>query len=88
MRPLKQAFDASCRERLTQELDKLKALQNKHLHQLELQFSKGLEQVNEARRKQQQADTADLFRHYQEWVRNTLELDDRAQFTVIAALMA
>jgi superfamily II DNA or RNA helicase len=86
LKPIKLAFDASCRVRLEVELAKLKALQEKHFEQLEFDFSKGIEQVNAAKRKQLENDTTDLFKHYQQWVRDTLELDDRAQFTVVAVL--
>lgn len=88
LKPIKQAFDTDCRRRLDRELDKLKSLQDKHLKQLELDFGQGNEQVAAARRKQKESDTADLFKNYRQWIRDTLELDDRAQFTVVAALMA
>ena len=42
-----------------------------------------------AKKKTQKAkDTDDLFEQYQKWAHETLELDDRAQFTVVAALTA
>ncbi len=88
IRPIKQTFDADCRQRLERELAKLRTLQAKHLEQLQLDFSHGIEQVNAARRRQKESDTAELFRSYQQWARDTLQLDDRAQFTVVAALMA
>ncbi|HCF7393618.1 TPA: DEAD/DEAH box helicase family protein [Pseudomonas aeruginosa] len=88
IKPIKQAFDADCRARLDRELSKLKTLQDKHTAQLELDFAKGIEQVNAAKRKQKESDTAELFNNYQQWIRDTLQLDDRAQFTVVAALMA
>lgn len=88
LKPIKQAFDADCRARLAHELAKLKTLQHKHIEQLELDFSKGLEQVNAARRQQRENDTTDLFNNYQQWVRDTLELDDRVQFTIVAALVS
>lgn len=88
LKPIKQAFDADCRSRLARELAKLKALQERHFEQMELDFSGGIEQVNAARRRQRENDTADLFKHYQQWIRDTLELDDRAQFTVVAAFVA
>ncbi|XEG74753.1 DEAD/DEAH box helicase [Pseudomonas sp. abacavir_1] len=88
IKPIKQAFDADCRSRLDRELSKLKTLQDKHSAQLELDFAKGIEQVNAAKRKQKESDTADLFNNYQQWIRDTLQLDDRAQFTVVATLMA
>lgn len=88
IRPLKQAFDTDCRARLDRELSKLKTLQDKHTAQLELDFAKGIEQVNAAKRKQKESDTAELFNNYQQWIRDTLQLDDRAQLTVVAALMA
>jgi len=87
LKPIKQAFDTDCRARLTLELAKLETLRDKHLQQLELDFSKGIEQVNAARRQRREADTADLFGHYRKWVNETLELDDRAQYTVIAAFV-
>lgn len=88
MKPVKQAFDADCKQRLKSELAKLETLRGKHSAQLELDFAKGIEQVNAARKRQKEAATADLFSQYQQWVRQTLELDDRAQFTVVAALTA
>lgn len=88
IRPIKQAFDTDCRARLDRELSKLKTLQDKHTVQLELDFAKGIEQVNAAKRRQKESDTAELFNNYQQWIRDTLQLDDRAQFTVVAALMA
>lgn len=86
LKPIKQAFDADCRARLGRELGKLKTLQHKHFAQLELDFAKGIEQVNAARRKQRENDTADLFKNYQQWIKDTLELDDRLQVTVVAVL--
>jgi hypothetical protein len=88
LKPIKQAFDADCRARLGRELDKLKTLEHKHFTQLELDFAKGIEQVNAARRKQRENDTADLFKNYQQWIKDTLELDDRAQLTIVAVLAA
>lgn len=88
IKPIKQAFDADCRQRLDRELTKLKSLQAKHIQQLELDFAKGIEQVNAAKRKQKESDTTDLFNNYQKWIGDTLKLDDRAQLTVVAALMA
>lgn len=88
LKPIKQDFDASCRARMQRELDKLETLQNKHTQQLELDFSSGLAQVNAAKRQQRENDTAELFGNYQRWVRDTLVLDDRAQFTIVAALVA
>lgn len=88
IKPIKQAFDADCKARLDRELSKLKTLQSKHTAQLELDFAKGIEQVNVAKRRQKESATAELFNNYQQWIRDTLQLDDRAQLTVVAALMA
>jgi superfamily II DNA or RNA helicase len=88
IKPIKQAFDADCRQRLDRELAKLQTLQAKHSAQLDIDFAKGIEQVVAAKRKQKESDTADLFNNYQQWIGDTLQLDDRAQFTVVAALMA
>jgi hypothetical protein len=63
-------------------------LEAQALCQLELDFAKGIEQVNAARRKQRENDTADLFKNYQQWIKDTLELDDRAQITIVAVLAA
>ena len=89
LRPIKQAFDADCRQRLQRELAKLHTLREKHQAQLDLEFGPGgIEQVRAAQRQRKESATADLFSHYQQWVRDTLDLDDRAQFTVVAALVA
>jgi superfamily II DNA or RNA helicase len=86
LKPIKQAFDAKCRQRKSEELCKLKTLEARHFEQLKLDFAGGIEQVNAARRKQRETDTEELFKEYQDWVRDTLELDDRAQYTVVAVL--
>ncbi|MFZ6758127.1 DEAD/DEAH box helicase [Undibacterium sp. Ji50W] len=88
IKPIKQSFDQANRQRMTAELAKLSRLQQKHHQQMELDFSQGLEKINAAKRKQKEEYTANLFSNYQQWIRNTLELDDRAQFSVIAALVA
>ena len=88
IKPIKQAFDANCRQRLELELAKLKLLQDKHIKQMELDFGLGGEQGVSEKRKKKENDTADLFKNYQQWIRDTLRLDDRAQFTVVAAVMA
>ena len=88
IKPIKHVFEADCRARLDRELGKLKTLQDKHLHQLELDFRQGIAQVNAARRRQKESATIDLFNNYQQWIRDTLQLDDRVQFTVVAGLMA
>lgn len=89
LRPIKQAFDADCCQRLDQELTKLATLRDKHLAQMELELAQGgIEQVRAAQRQQRENATADLFGQYQQWVRDTLQLDDRAQFTVVAALVS
>ncbi len=88
LKPIKQAFDADCKRRLDCELAKLQTQQGRHFEQLEFDFSTGLGQVNAARKRQKEAATADLFAQYQDWIRQTLELDDRAQFTVVAVLAA
>ncbi|TIC80326.1 DEAD/DEAH box helicase [Crenobacter intestini] len=88
LRPIKQAFDADCRVRLNHALTRLAALRDRHAAQLALDFAGGLEQVAAARRRQKESATAELFDNYQQWIRDTLALDDRAQFTVIATLMA
>ena len=87
LKPIKHAFDARCRQRKTEELDKLRTLEARHFEQLQLDFAGGIEQVNAARRKQRETDTEELFKSYQDWVRETLELDDRAQYAVVAVLV-
>ena len=34
------------------------------------------------------AGSVDLFKNYQQWIKDTLALDDRAQLTVVAVLAA
>ena len=88
LRPRKQQLDQHNRQRLHIELDKLRTLQGKHADQLELDFQGGIAQVNAARRQQEEAATQRLFDEYTQWARDTLNLDDRAQFTVVAAVLA
>lgn len=88
LREKKRAFDASHGEKLKTELDRLRKLRDRHIAQLELDFAQTPDALAQSRRKKREADTDDLFAQYQEWARQTLELDDRAQFTVLALLVA
>ena len=88
LKPIKQAFDADCKQRLALELDKLKALKAKHGEQLEIEFAKGIEQIVAVRKRKKEEATTDLFGQYQDWIRQTLELDDRPQYTIVAVLTA
>ena len=86
LQPIKQKVDEENQTRIQQELAKLTALKEKHQNQLELDLKGGLEQVRQSRRQRRDAEIQDLFQSYQTWVRETLELDDTSQFTVVAAL--
>ena len=71
---------------ITQLWPRLDVEKEKHQNQLELDLKGGLEQVRQSRRQRRDAEIQDLFQSYQTWVRETLELDDTPQFTVVAAL--
>ena len=86
LQPIKRKVDEENQTRIQQELAKLTALKEKHQNQLELDLKGGLEQVRQSRRQRRDAEIQDLFQSYQTWVRETLELDDTPQFTVVAAL--
>ena len=86
LQPIKQKVDEENQTRIQQELAKLAELKEKHQNQLELDLKGGLEQVRQSRRQRRDAEIQDLFQSYQTWVRETLELDDTPQFTVVAAL--
>jgi SNF2 family DNA/RNA helicase len=86
LQPIKRKVDEENQTRIQQELAKLAELKEKHQNQLELDLKGGLEQVRQSRRQRRDAEIQDLFQSYQTWVRETLELDDTPQFTVVAAL--
>ena len=86
LQPKKQKVDEENQTRIRQELAKLAELKEKHQNQLELDLRGGLEQVRQSKRQRRDAEIQDLFQSYQTWVRETLELDDTPQFTVVAAL--
>lgn len=88
LREKKRAFDAAHGEKLKSELDRLRKLRERHIAQLELDFAQTPDALAQGRKKKRETDTDDLFAQYQEWARQTLELDDRAQFTVLALLVA
>jgi hypothetical protein len=85
--PIKRSFDADCKKRLKAEYDKLDLLKGKHIEQLEFDFSRGVDHLSAERKKKKSTETRDLFDNYKKWVHQTLELDDRVQFTVVAALV-
>ena len=86
LQPIKRKVDEENQTRIQQELAKLAELKEKHRNQLELDLKGGLEQVRQSRRQRRDTEIQDLFQSYQTWVRETLELDDTPQFTVVAAL--
>lgn len=85
IRPIKAESDAAARQRVSLELDKLKQLQGKHMQQLQLDFDPA---HATQRQKQKNREIVDLFAQYKNWVHETLELDDRAQMTVVTVLTA
>lgn len=85
IRPIKAEFDTVAKERVKDELDKLKQLQDKHMQQLQLDFDPAQATL---RQQQQTNKINDLFGQYKNWVHETLELDDRAQMTVVTVLIA
>ena len=86
LQPIKRKVDEENQTRIQKELAKLAELKEKHQNQLELDLKGGLEQVRQSKRQRRDAEIQDLFQSYQTWVRETLELDDTPQFTVVAAL--
>lgn len=88
LRAKKQTFDACFGLSLKQELERLRALRDRHAAQIELDFAQTPDALAQGRKKRREAETDDLFEQYRQWARQTLELDDRAQFTVLALLVA
>ena len=86
LQPIKRKVDEENQTRIQKELAKLAELKEKHQNQLELDLKGGLEQVRQSRRQRRDTEIQDLFQSYQTWVRETLELDETPQFTVVAAL--
>jgi len=83
-------FNESARVRARSELAKLDALRDRHSKQLELNFKLGddaLAHLRAGKREQEAREIEDLFTSYQNWVRDTLELDGRAHLTVAAVLV-
>jgi superfamily II DNA or RNA helicase len=87
LRAKKLDFDGHLGQRLKTELDRLATLRRRHHEQLELAFAQTPDALAQSRKKKREADTDDLFDQYQHWARQTLALDDRAQFTVLAVLI-
>jgi hypothetical protein len=88
MREKKREFDAHLGQSLKEELNRLRELRSRHAAQLELDFALTPDALAQSRKKKREAETNDLFAQYQQWARQTLELDDRAQFTVLALLVS
>jgi len=88
LREKKRAFDAAHGARLSSELDPLRTLRQRHLAQIESDFAQTPGGLAQSHRMKRAADTDDLFAQYQEWAGQTLKLDERAQFTVLALLVA
>jgi len=86
LRPIKAESDAAARKRVNLELDRLAQLQDKHVQQLQLDFSDPAQATQ--RQRQKSSEIVDLFAQYKNWVHETLELDDRAQITVVTVLTA
>lgn len=87
LRARKREFDTCLSLSLQKELERLRQLRDRHAAQIEIDFAQTPDALAQGRRKRREAETDDLFAQYQQWARQTLELDDRAQFTVLAVLL-
>ena len=84
-------FSANSHRRTTEELEKLGKLRSLHHEQLALSFSGGDDNFAKARERQRETKANDidrLFKEYQTWVSQTLELDSRAHLAVAAVLVS
>lgn len=84
LKPIKAKLDATAQLRVDFELSKLGDLKVKHIQQLQLDFTDPAQATQ--RQKQKSSEVVDLFTQYQNWIYETLKLDDRAQITVVTVL--
>jgi hypothetical protein len=85
------AFSAESRQRASVELGNLARLKSLHLEQLDLNLQNGDERLAGARERQRETKASDidkLFKDYQAWVSQTLELDARAHLAIAAVLVS
>lgn len=84
-------FSAESRRRAAAELETLAKLKRLHHEQLELSLTGGDAHFTKMRERQREAKASDidtLFKEYQSWVSQTLELDSRAHLAVAAVLVS
>jgi superfamily II DNA or RNA helicase len=88
-------FSAEMKERAARELERLANLKAAHQRQLRLAYERsneeqiptGFARARELKRETKALEIEQLFEGYQKWVRQTLELDERAHLTVAAVLV-
>lgn len=86
LKPIKAKLDTTAQHRVDFELSKLGGLKQKYIQQLQLDFTDPSQATQ--RQKQKSSEVVDLFTQYQNWIYETLKLDDRAQITVVTVLTA
>lgn len=86
LKPIKAKLDTTAQHRVDFELSKLGGLKEKYIQQLQLDFTDPSQATQ--RQKQKSSEVVDLFTQYQNWIYETLKLDDRAQITVVTVLTA
>jgi hypothetical protein len=83
MTAIQSAFTERMRVRAKAELDRLNLLRSQHRQQLELEFNENRTLRN---KEQRLRDLDVLFRNYEQWISDTLEIDSRAHLTVAAVV--
>jgi superfamily II DNA or RNA helicase len=89
MAAAQKVFSKQMQERANAELDRLNQLRTQHRQQLELEFKEGeggLAPLLERKKEQRARDLDALFRRYQDWISETLEIDSRAHLTVACVM--
>jgi ERCC4-related helicase len=89
------AFSSEMKAHAARELERLANLKAAHQRQLRLAYERGSDEqipagfarTRELQRETKALEIEQLFEGYQKWVRQTLELDERAHLTVAAVLV-
>lgn len=83
--------DKACHNQLQQELERLKKLKQQYEQQIALQFGETSTQPRQLRQRQHEESHREanaLFDQYTKWAKDTLELDEQSQLTLVAVLIA
>jgi len=80
------AFNTRMMPQLQQHLEDLQRLEARKVEQLDLRFKQAQQGGRQARKEKEERRIGDLFTHYRQWIKDTMETEDEPYIQIVAVL--